>query len=255
MTSSGSAGTFRPFKDLKKLLEKKSARTGPHSDKKSDEKDRRSLSQKCSKFILEENIDTYSSPESERKLFLKAMADVEPISRGNRVEPRFSPSIPAESKIDADDETLRRLDNLVKFGEGFVVEDTPEYIEGIGYHVHPEISKRLHRGKFSIQANIDLHGLGVEDARMVFEDFLKESVLTGKRAVLVVHGRGLSSPNKPVLKTKVVEWLTLGPWRKWVIAFSSARSFDGGAGATYVLLRQRPITSRYRKKMKNAEPI
>jgi DNA-nicking Smr family endonuclease len=69
--------------------------------------------------------------------------------------------------------------------------------------------------------------------------------------VLIVHGRGLSSPAKPVLKTKVIEWLTCGPWRKWVIAFTSARSFDGGAGATYVLLRQRPVTRSKRKRKKS----
>lgn len=255
MKSSRSTGTFKSFKDLRKLLENKSTKPAPHLDKKPDEKDSRSPFQQRSKFRLERNIDVNASLESERKLFLEAMADVEPINRGNRIEPRLSPFIPADSATNTDDETLRRLDSLVKFGEGFIVENTPEYIEGIGYHVHPEISKRLHKGKFSIQAHVDLHGLGVEDARMVFETFLRESVLTGKRAVLVVHGRGLSSPDKPVLKTKVVEWLTMGPWRKWVIAFSSARSFDGGTGATYVLLRRRPITSRYRKKMKNTDQV
>jgi DNA-nicking Smr family endonuclease len=75
--------------------------------------------------------------------------------------------------------------------------------------------------------------------------------MAGKRSVLIVHGRGLSSPSKPVLKAKVYEWLTSGQWRKWVIAFSSARSYDGGTGATYVLLRQRPLTKRFRKRTKS----
>jgi DNA-nicking Smr family endonuclease len=87
----------------------------------------------------------------------------------------------------------------------------------------------------------------VEDARNAFEMFLTDSITTGKKAVLIVHGRGLSSPDKPVLKTSVIQWLTCGLWRKWVIAFTSARSCDGGAGATYVLLRQRPMTKRNRK--------
>jgi len=50
------------------------------------------------------------------------------------------------------------------------------------------------------------------------------------------------------LKTNLYRWLTCGPWRKWVLAFTSARLCDGGAGATYVLLRQRPLTKRFRKK-------
>jgi DNA-nicking Smr family endonuclease len=114
--------------------------------------------------------------------------------------------------------------------------------------VNPEIAKRLHQGDFSIQTHIDLHGLRVGEAHEAFEQFLTESLRSGKRAVLIVHGRGLSSPAEPVLKSKVKEWLTLGPWRKWVIAFTSARACDGGAGATYVLLRQRPATKRYRRR-------
>jgi len=72
-------------------------------------------------------------------------------------------------------------------------------------------------------------------------------VITGKTGVLIVHGRGLSSPFEPVLKRKVVEWLTHGPWRKWVAAYASARICDGGAGATYVLLSPRPVSKRRKK--------
>ncbi|MEJ2222560.1 MAG: Smr/MutS family protein, partial [Desulfobacterales bacterium] len=153
----------------------------------------------------------------------------------------------AQSDYTDESETLRHLQELVETGKGFVVADTPEYIEGIGYNVNREVAKRLHNGHFSIQGHIDLHGLTVESAREAFEGYLKESIATGKRMVLIIHGRGLSSPAKPILKTKVIEWLTTGRWRKWVMAFTSARLCDGGAGATYVLLRKRPATRRYKK--------
>jgi DNA-nicking Smr family endonuclease len=81
-------------------------------------------------------------------------------------------------------------------------------------------------------------------AKEVFEKFLRWAVNTGKRGVLIIHGRGLSSPSEPVLKKKIVDWLTRGPWRKWIVAYSSARLCDGGAGATYVLLRKRPVSKR-----------
>ncbi len=132
-------------------------------------------------------------------------------------------------------------------GRGFVVADTPEYIEGTGYRVSPRMAERLHRGEFAIQAPIDLHGLGVEEARLAFDDFLRESVIRNRRSLLVIHGRGLSSQGEPVLKARLTEWLTRGPWRKWVIAYASARLCDGGAGATYVLLRPRPVTKRHKK--------
>jgi DNA-nicking Smr family endonuclease len=75
---------------------------------------------------------------------------------------------------------------------------------------------------------------------------MKWAVTYGNTGLLVTHGRGLSSPSEPVLKKKVEEWLTRGPWRKWVVAYSSARKCDGGAGATYVLLRVRPVSKRFK---------
>ena len=186
------------------------------------------------------------NPESGEELFRKAMEGVTPIPRDNYVERIFQIELPEGPKNKDDVETLKKLTDLVKYGEGFNISDTPEYIEGTGYHVHPEIARRLHRGDFSIQTFVDLHGLIVVDAKEVFEKFLKWAVTTGKTGVLIVHGRGLSSPSEPVLKKKVIEWLTHGPWRKWIIAYSSARLCDGGAGATYVLLRQRPLSKRFK---------
>lgn len=148
-------------------------------------------------------------------------------------------------------EALNKLKTLISHGKGFDVSCTPEYIEGTGYHIHPEIARRLHRGDFSIQAHLDLHGLTAEKAKETFNQFMKWAVTYGKTGILVTHGRGLSSPGEPVLKKKVEEWLTRGPWRKWVMAYSSARKCDGGAGATYVLLRKRPISKKYKFKKTN----
>lgn len=191
------------------------------------------------------------SPDLKEGLFRDAMEGVIPISRENCVERIFQvrreeTGAPKTSPAREDAEALSELTELIRWGTGFEVLYTPEYVEGTGYQVHPEIARRLHRGDFSIQAHVDLHGLMIQDAREVFERFLRWAVITGKRGVLVIHGRGLSSPAEPILKTKVIEWLTHGPWRKWVIAYCSARHCDGGAGATYVLLRQRPAS----KKMK-----
>ena len=243
-------GFFRPFEELKELFENKILNSGtalhdaPEDSEKAWDKD-------TAADNADKDMIGISEPINENDLFLEAMADVEPIHRGDRLEPAITPRVFADSGNDTDIETLQQLNSLVESGEGFVVANTSEYVEGTGYHIHPGIAKRLHRGDFSIQSHIDLHGLGVEDAKDAFEMFLKDAVTTGKRAVLVVHGRGLSSANRPVLKTKVIEWLTRGPWRKWVIAFSSARSCDGGAGASYVLLRRRPVTRRQRKLSKD----
>ena len=111
-----------------------------------------------------------------------------------------------------------------------------------------QVFKHLHQRWSSFERVIDeIHGLGAEEARIAFEDFLRESVIRNRRSLLVIHGRGLSSQGEPVLKALVKEWLTRGPWRKWVIAYSSARLCDGGAGATYILLRTRPVTKSQKK--------
>ena len=187
-------------------------------------------------------------PEVEEKVFLEAVQDVKPMQQDKCVGNKIRVRLPdADAKESPEAAIVGQLTSLVESGEGFVISDTPEYIEGTGYDVHPEFAGRLHRGDFSIQAHVDLHGQGVAEAKTTFEEFLKDAVKSGKRAVLVIHGRGLSSPGEPILKNSVSDWLTRGHWRKWVIAFSSAQSYDGGAGATYILLRHRPISKHTRK--------
>lgn len=223
-------GLSRPFEGLKALLEAKSVSLRNNSG-----------------MLHPEPSEPVSDPETDRALFEAAMADVKRITQNIYAKQHLQKSDAAESDKTEESETLLHLQELIQTGKGFVVADTAEYIEGIGYNVNREVAKRLHNGQFAVQGHIDLHGLTVESARKAFENFLKESITTGKRMVLIIHGRGLSSPAKPILKTKVIKWLTAGAWRKWVMAFTSARLCDGGAGATYVLLRKNPATKRFKK--------
>lgn len=195
------------------------------------------------------------SQELEKELFQKEMDGVRPIPGKDRIGKTSKIGLSNRFKEQEEIEALKKLEDLIKEGKGFDVASTPEYIEGTGYHIHPEIARRLHRGDFSIQAHLDLHGLTAEDAKEVFGQFMKWAVTYGKTGVLVTHGRGLSSPGEPVLKKKVEEWLTRGIWRKWVVAYSSARRCDGGAGATYVLLRSRPVSKRWKKNLGKGKKI
>ena len=181
------------------------------------------------------------NPLDEQQLFLNAMDGVNPIDQDHAACRNASARPAGPCDRSPEDESLSRLVSLVRHGEGFVVSDTPEYMEGTGYRVNREFARRLHRGDFSIQGHIDLHGLTSVPAKEAFESFLQAAISSGKRAVLVIHGRGLSSPGEPVLKNKVREWLNQGYWLKRIIAYASAQSHDGGAGATYVLLRSRPV--------------
>jgi DNA-nicking Smr family endonuclease len=232
MKSELSSKGFKPFEELQTLLEQ------------AEMKAEKAVPSVVPQMVKDHHPE--GSRKSERQLFLEAMADVQPMSGESVVaagiREKFSTQIEAE-ELDA----LQALDALIKKGQGFNVADTSEYVEGTGYNVNPEIARRLHAGDFSIQAHVDLHGMSVAQARDALNHFLKDVMMSGKRAVLIVHGRGLGSRRDPVLKGKVIEWLTGSCWRKWVMAFSSARLCDGGAGGTYVLLRERPFTRRYRK--------
>lgn len=102
------------------------------------------------------------------------------------------------------------------------------------------VVRRLRRGHYRCQAEIDLHGMVVDVARHCLGVFLHDALDNGYRCVRIVHGKGLRSGHRgPVLKNKVAGWLSR---REEVLAFVSARPVDGGTGALYVLLKkQKPI--------------
>jgi DNA-nicking Smr family endonuclease len=222
-----SEGLNRPFEVLKDLLKQKAARAEPDAS------------------TPRPAPPPPAPAPTEAEVFTEAMAGVQRMDWNN--PEREVPQRPAPPDEPAPEENeMGALRRLVDCGAGFTVADTPEYMEGVGYRAPPNITQRLHRGDFAVQAHLDLHGLTVEAAREAFDAFMKEAVMAGKGAVLIIHGRGLSSAAEPVLKTKVSQWLSAGPWRKWVVAFASARMCDGGSGASYVLLRRRPLTKRQR---------
>jgi DNA-nicking Smr family endonuclease len=98
------------------------------------------------------------------------------------------------------------------------------------------VLRKLRRGQFATEAELDLHGMRIPDARAAVARFLGSAVDRGLRCVRIVHGKGHgSSQATPVLKNKVNVWLRQ---RHEVLAFTSARPVDGGTGAVYVLLRR-----------------
>lgn len=230
--------TCRPFAGLSELL-RLQEKTDRHARQKQAVKEGGDVGRPAPARMV-----TLPEHVADKDLFRHVVADVLPLpaaaGRKRKKQGR-------KKCTDADQEVRAALHSLVACGQGFAVRHTPEYMEGRGYGVSPQLARRLHNGDFSIQAHIDLHGLGVQDAFREVDGFLNEAVRAGLRAVLIIHGRGLSSPGLPVLKEKLRLWLSTGRWRKWVLTFTSARAEDGGAGATYVLLRKRPVSKSERR--------
>lgn len=167
--------------------------------------------------------------KNDRKMFELATHDVRPIKTTDRVVPRTSkPSAHARLSRAADLETLEESLN----GE------SADPAEEVGFR-RPGLSdrdfRRLRQGRFSIEDEIDLHGLNRAQARAALRAFLGDAIDRRLGCVRVIHGKGSrSGPHGPVLKSRVHYWLS--QWDE-VLAFVSARRRHGGSGAVYVLLR------------------
>jgi DNA-nicking Smr family endonuclease len=179
-------------------------------------------------------------------LFLDAVADVRPLDPGVRARVDGpAPASPARSVTDPDAEALAELCDLVAGGVPFDISDSDEYVEGAMVGLDPRLLRRLRNGEFACQAHLDLHGMTSEEARRAVERFLTRAYQSGKRCVLIVHGRGHNSKDQiPVLKRRLATWLARGRWARLILAFTSARACDGGAGALYVLLRRQRNAKR-----------
>jgi DNA-nicking Smr family endonuclease len=174
--------------------------------------------------------------KSDDDLFREAMEEVHEIREFRELAvPKGIKPLPPR-KRQATDETLHELEEIVAGKKAVRLSDTQEYIEWVNPGYHREIVKELHLGRFAVQDYIDLHGYVLEDAVTVMHDFMLEARRRGFHCVKIIHGRGLRSPNGPVLKRAVIALLTTR-YRKYIIGFSTARPNDGGLGALYVLLK------------------
>lgn len=172
-------------------------------------------------------------PDDEARLFRRTVSGAVPLKPDSRVQtPR---RVPARAQFRRRDEREALAESL-----GADVDETArESGEALSFQ-RPSVGRRtfrrLARGNFSVQDELDLHGLTVAEARDALQAFIEQSRRNGHTCVRIVHGKGLGSGQRgPVLKGKVDRWL-----RRWdpVLAFSSARQVDGGTGAVYVLLRK-----------------
>ncbi|MFM2398545.1 MAG: hypothetical protein RL341_702 [Pseudomonadota bacterium] len=172
--------------------------------------------------------------EAEKNVFRSAVQDAQPLPASNRaVLPQRKPvPFPVQSVLDEKRALSESLSDEFGVEQMLETDDALSFRrEGIG----PDVLKKLRRGHWVTQDELDLHGHRVDQAREELALFLKDAAKRGLRCVRVVHGKGLGSKDKqPVLKGKVRSWLTQ---KEEVIAFVAARPAEGGGGALVVLLR------------------
>ena len=169
----------------------------------------------------------------ERELFARSVGPVVPLRHAVRAvveRPRPAP-MPRQRERD-DAQVLHEA-----ISDEFDVDTLLDTDDGLSFrrrNVGPEVLRKLRRGAWTVQAQLDLHGLRREEAREQLGAFLREADRHGLRCVRVIHGKGNGSPGRePVLKSRVKSWLVQ---KREVLAFAQARACDGGHGALLVLL-------------------
>jgi len=172
--------------------------------------------------------------DNDKDLFQQATGNVRPIKQ-DRITPTPKRPKPIPKKTLEDEQQV--MDSLLsdEWEPGEVESGEELLFSRPG--IQKSVFRKLRTGKYAVEAELDLHGMFAKEARQLVAGFISESQAYGLRCVRIIHGKGLSSPNKmPVLKNKVNQWLQQ---MDAVLAFSSALPVDGGTGAVYVLLKRK----------------
>ena len=176
----------------------------------------------------------HAAAERHRRAFADAVGQVTTLPHHGRAQPtllRPAPE-PRQRWLDEQAALQEAISDDVDVESLLLTDDGLSFRRaGVGLNV----VTRLRRGHWTIQGEIDLHGLRRDEAREQLAAFMREAMRRGWRCLRVVHGKGLGSPGRePVLKVRVQRWLGQ---HADVIAFTQARAPEGGAGALIVLLK------------------
>lgn len=166
--------------------------------------------------------------EEDLALFREAMGDVV-AQREKKSEPYRRKRAPRPLNLSTGEKDGDELADLSI--------DTPEFFEFRRPGIQHRVYQDLQRGLIPPEDSLDMHGMRVTEARTAFSRFLKSALQRGQRCVRIVHGKGRGSEGQqPVLKQKTFQWLQQ---KDPVLAFVTAPRWDGGSGATYVLLSRK----------------
>ena len=193
--------------------------------------------QAAARAALEAERARLAAELARREAFARAVGPVQALPDRGRAELAATRPPPEPLQRQADErEALRQALSDEVDVESLLLTD-----DGLSFRrpgVAADVVARLRRGHWSIQGQIDLHGLTREEARDALAGFVRQSHQQGRRCLRIVHGKGHGSPGRqPVLKAKVQRWLAqCGE----VVAFTQASGHEGGAGALIVLLDRRP---------------
>jgi len=174
---------------------------------------------------------------NDKDTFMHAMKGVRRLDKShrNRTAPKLKrpKARPIQKLLDQEQVLLDMMSDPVD--ESDIVTGDELFFSRNG--LQNNVIRKLKRGQFAIENELDLHGKTSIEAKILVAKFLMHCTNAKLRVVRIIHGKGRGSFNKqPVLKFKVNHWLQQ---RDEILAFCSARQVDGGTGAIYVLLKRR----------------
>ena len=172
------------------------------------------------------------SPPEDRE-FRDAVKGVRPLSKKKKAELRRPAPAPHPRQTRLDEKAALAeslgpvsLDDAIDSGDELVF---------LKKNYPRDLLRKLRRGHWVVEDELDLHGLNREDAVQLTNHFLKNCLKRQLRCVRIIHGKGLGSPNRePVLKAVLRKWL---PQKLEVLAFAQAPAAQGGSGAVLLLLK------------------
>lgn len=171
---------------------------------------------------------------AQSNLFQAAIGVVQPLQPSRRANLKPPPAAPIPQQRERDEAHALR-EALSDEVDITTLLETDEALSFRRPGVGPDVTRKLRRGDWAVQGQIDLHGLRTDEAREAMGSYIRTAHQQGLRCVRVVHGKGLGSPGKaPILKDKVRRWLVQ---KSEVLAFVQAQPAQGGAGAVLVLLQ------------------
>lgn len=171
--------------------------------------------------------------DEDSALFREAMGGTKPLKQDDFIAEKPKPK-PHPHKTDADNLAVMQEMSEADFDSAQLERGDELLYSRPG--VQKQVLKKLRRGQYKIEAELDLHGMTVDIAKQSLTEFLNKCAVRCQYCVRIIHGKGLGSVSKhPILKNKVNQWLQK---RDIVQAFCSAKQADGGTGAIYVLLKR-----------------
>lgn len=172
--------------------------------------------------------------DDDKQLFRDAMREVKPLRATATPPPNAPKPVPAARFTRLDHREVLR-ESLLPPGDDSMLLTGDELLFRRPL-VPEDVLVKLRRGHYSVDAEVDLHGLTGAQAKAALREFVADASLRHMNCVRVIHGKGKrSGPRGPVLKHVVNVWLQHSDA---VLAFASARTVDGGSGAVYVLLKR-----------------